>query len=568
MLFCAVYSCLGVDMMGAIPAVFTIFSGANQVHNASIEEGPLATDRVNQGSCSSACASLHSSASCNFVKNEIPVPSLSKKTSIEHDSQFIEEIEQIVNNVLKLFNVPGIAVGVLVNDQPILSRGYGTRRLGESLPVTEHTLFPVASCTKAFTAFMLGQLVDEGKVSFDDPVIKYIPEFSLSDDSLTAHVTIRDLLAHRTGIARHDPIWFSFEFSGPELITLLQHLEPDCEMRHHFQYNNFMYAIAGTVVERVTGQSWEEALSTRVLSPLEMNDSHASLKQLKMSPDFSFPHAEIEGKIIEIPFRSCHALSAAGGINSTVSDMLKWVNLHLSREASQRGNLVQLRTLEQMRSIQMPLDAGLIPKDDVYQSGYGLGWFIAKYRGNDLIGHGGSIDGFISEVSFLPEEGIGIVILTNSSSDGGYAVPAIRNQIIDKLLSLESVDWVKKMQETREKAKRGVQESIEKFNALHETSASAELKKYTGSYEHPAYGTIEVHVKNDTLICSYGPMITPLYCKSGNIYVGQWSVLHAFGIDPVNEWAFFTSASGEIEKIEVSFEQFRSAKPITFMKKG
>jgi len=159
----------------------------------------------------------------------------------------LNEIETIVNEALKTFNVPGVAIGLVADDRIILSRGYGVRKVDEQLPVTKHTLFPIASCTKAFTALLLGQLIDEGKIAFDDQVIKYIPEFSLLDQDFTLNLTIRDLLAHRAGIARHDPIWVYLKLSRSEVIPLLRHLEPACGLRQEFQYNNFMYTIAGIV---------------------------------------------------------------------------------------------------------------------------------------------------------------------------------------------------------------------------------------------------------------------------------------------------------------------------------
>ncbi|MBA3815068.1 MAG: serine hydrolase [Parachlamydiaceae bacterium] len=479
------------------------------------------------------------------------------------------EIDKIVNEALETFNVPGAAIGLVVDDQIILSRGYGLCKVDEQLPVTKHTLFPIASCTKAFTALLLGQLVDEGKIAFDDQVIKYIPEFSLLDQDLTLNLTIRDLLAHRTGIARHDPIWINLKISRSEIIPLLRYFEPACGLRQEFQYNNFMYALAGIVIERVTGQSWEEAISARILRPLEMKDSNISIEQLKSNLNFSFPHAEVNDIAVTVPFRDLYAINPAGGINSNVIDMTKWVRLHLAKSNFQ--DIIQGETLQEMQTMQMIISSSASSSnnsEEIYQLGYGLGWLIGKYRGFDLISHGGDIDGFSSDISLLPTERIGFVILTNSSSDGRYVISSVRNQIFDKILGKESTNWQKKMQETRDKAKIELKEFLENFKISTQiTFPTQALIKYCGSYEHPSYGVFDLRIENDRLIASYGETKTTLYFKSENVFSGQWNVLLAYGINPIIDISFFKNESGEVYKIEIPFEKFRSAKPIIFMRK-
>ncbi len=490
-----------------------------------------------------------------------PVP---EAISLEGYNFSIKEIDSIANDALQKFNVPGASISIVINDQ-IISRGYGFRDLYKKLPVTKHTLFPIASCTKAFTALLLGQLVDKGKIELDDPVQKYIPEFYLVDQDRSTRLTIRDLLAHRTGVARHDPIWFFFEISRPSIVGLLKHFEPACDLRQEFQYNNFMYAIAGIIVERLTGQSWEEVISSWLLKSLEMKNSITSLGELQASSDFSLPYAEINGIITKVPFRNTFPLNPGGGIISNALDMGNWLKLQLRRGQFSNDTIIQTQTLEETHTIQMPFSSLPNQSEKAYHLGYGLGWFIGKYRDYDLISHGGDIDGFSSEVALLPKKGIDVVILTNSSTDGRYAVLSIRNQIFDKVLGMEDIDWVNKSQEVQTTIKDALHEALELFNESSQIPSNQPLEAYTGCYVHPAYGNVEIKIENNNLLASYGTITTPLYFKSDNLFTGKFCELLVYGINPVVDFKFFKDFSGSVYKMEIPFEKFRSAKPITFI---
>lgn len=490
-----------------------------------------------------------------FIGGLQAAPSLAK-LNLSSDA-----IDLIANDALAMFNVPGLAVGLVIDDHILITRGYGSRNINEDLPVTERTLFSIGSCSKAFTALMLGQLVDEGKVALDDPVKKYIPEFSLLDQETAKRLTIRDLLAHRTGIARHDAIWVYSEISRPGVIALLPHLEQVCGLGKEFQYNSFMYTIAGIVIERVAGRSWEQELSDRLLKPLGMTDTNASLEDLQKSADHSLPHAEIERVVTVIPFRNILALNPAGGVNSTIKDMAKWVRLQLSDGKT----IIKSRTLKELHTMQIPIFA---TSYDISPLGYSLGWFIGEFRGHDLIGHGGNIDGFSSEVCFLPKERIGLVILTNSTSDGQYAISYIRNQIFSKILAIQEIEWLSQLQGERDKAKLGLYKELKAFNEVSQTNQSVHsLYDYVGSYEDPAYGIIELRIEDNCLVALYGKLSIPLYYKSENVFTGQLRDLLAYGVNPVIDIVFKRDSSGNISQMHVPFESFRGAEPIKFIRK-
>ncbi len=212
------------------------------------------------------------------------------------------KIDAIVNQALEEFHVPGAAVVVVVGDEIILCRGYGMRDLEKRLPVTENTVFPIASNTKAFTSFLISQLVEEGKLIWDDPVIKYLPEFRLHNDELSSQVTLRDLIAHRTGIPRHDVLWYLVrDLSEEDVLQTLPHFPPVSKLREAFLYNNFMYVVAGKVINRVTKNTWEEEVASRILKPLRMDRSGTS-NELQQISDVAQPYAEIGGKIRKLPF--------------------------------------------------------------------------------------------------------------------------------------------------------------------------------------------------------------------------------------------------------------------------
>lgn len=427
-----------------------------------------------------------------------------------------KEIDAIVEEALETFHVPGAAVAVVSEGKILLCRGYGLRDLEKGLPVTQNTVFPIGSNTKAFTSFLISQLVEEEKLAWDDPVIKYLPEFRLYTKELSSQVTIRDLIAHRTGIPRHDALWCAVrDLSEEEVLQVLQHFPPLFGLRETFLYNNLMYVVAGKVIQAVTQNTWEEELSSRILKPLGMQQSGTSLKQLQQLPDISQPYARIEEKTHKLPFFSPCSVPSAADIHSSASDMAKWVQVQLLEG-----------THKEAHAIHMPISA---PEN----AGYGLGWKIDTFKGKKHVHHDGIMEGFSSEVSLLPDQKIGLVLLTNSSTDGRFAISSIENRIYDLLLEAKDTE---------------------------------RLQKYEGNYIHPAYGTLQISCEFDSLIASLGKMRVPLKLKEEGIFEGKLSALRNYGVDPLVEFSFFSNPSGEVDEVRVPFEGFRSAPAIIFKK--
>lgn len=271
----------------------------------------------------------------------------------------LEGLDAMVNKALELFRVPGVAVGIIIDGKVVLTKGYGFRDQSNGLPVTENTLFAIGSCTKAFTTHVLGQLADEGKISWDDPAIKYLPEFRLKDEYATCHITIRDLVTHQSGLPRHDLLWYNSALSRNDLLPRLQYLDSSTDLRGKFQYNNLMYVMAGLVIERITGQTWEEAVQSRVFAPLGMDRSNFSVLDSQKSDDFSLPYREKNGSVQSIPFNNITTAGPAGSINSSVADMTKWVALQLSDGSFEGRQFLKKETLYIAGGSSISLDYGL-----------------------------------------------------------------------------------------------------------------------------------------------------------------------------------------------------------------
>jgi CubicO group peptidase (beta-lactamase class C family) len=457
----------------------------------------------------------------------------------------LSDIDTIVNDAMATFEVPGAAIGIVQDGKIIYAKGFGYRDLKGKQPVTTDTLFAIGSCTKAFTTLVLGTLVDEGLIHWDDPVIRYLPEFRLKDDYATHKTTIRDLTTHCTGLPGHNFAWYNSDLTRDEVLKRLEHLDFTHDLRKKFQYNNVLYAVLGLVIERVTGNSWEEEVQARIFSPLGMVHSNFSIEAIKNSHNFSYPHAKRKNQMQIIPFQKVVNMGPAGSINSNIEEMVHWIKLQLSEGVVDGKTLIQQSTLDEMRTIQVA--AGEFPKGRSYLLGYGLGWYIGNYGGHYLVGHGGAVDGFISSIFLLPQENIGVIVLTNTSSCGENFVQCVNKSIFDRVLNLKPHDWVKKLSDEEKEAQQA------KNNAGKDnTSPSHTLEDYIGEYEHPGYGTLTISLINETLVVSYNQILTQLEHKHYDVFIGSHE-----SHDPAladMHFSFRTCHNGDISEVQIPFE--------------
>jgi CubicO group peptidase (beta-lactamase class C family) len=415
------------------------------------------------------------------------------------------QIDDLVNKTLKTFDVPGIAVAIVKDGHVVLSKGYGIRSIISKEPVNENTLFGIASNSKAFTTATLAILVDEGKVNWDDKVVKYIPDFKMYNDYVTNEFTIRDLLTHRSGLglgAGDLMIWpDGNNFTTQDIIKNLQYLKPVSAFRTKYDYDNLLYIVAGEVIHKVSGISWGEFVETRIMKPLEMNQSAASFLRLNDTTNVIMPHVPTDGKLKAIGRYKNQILDAAGGIYSNVNDLSKWVIMHLNKGKYSDKKLFSEKQQNEMWSPQTILpNKPVAPYFSHYKS-YGLGWQLTEVKGNFQVSHTGGLDGIVTQVTLLPELNLGIIVLTNQQN--GAAFNAITNTIKDSYLNLKSEDYVtlyssqrKEKEDNADKISDEVWTTVNKN--LHD-KIIIEIKKYTGTFKDNWLGDIVLSDKKGKL---------------------------------------------------------------------
>jgi CubicO group peptidase (beta-lactamase class C family) len=459
---------------------------------------------------------------------------------------------------MKELKVPGMAIGIIKDEEIIYLGELGLRDVNKTLNVTKDTLFAIGSASKAFTTLAIGILVDEGKLDFDIPIKKYMPDFEMQNKYAEDHLTLRDMLCHRSGLPRHDVLWFNSSLSRKELVDRIKYLEFSKDFRETWQYNNLMYATAGFIIESVTGMTWEEFVKIRILEPLGMNNTNFSVDVSKKAADYSQPYAQKEDEVHQINFRKIDLMGPAGSINSNLTDMLKWLKLHLNKGKVNEKQIISEKNISQLHSPQVPCQLFPWKFDEVQFSSYGLGWFIDSYRGKKHVNHGGNIDGFCSYTSFLPDENIGVVILSNLGTPIS-ALP-IAYYIYDKLLGYEYVDW-------NERIKRGATimfNSIKNVNDAarkpqkENKNPSHSFEEYTGIYEHPGYGTLNIEIDKNSLKLTYNDLEFTLMHKCYDIFT---MTIMEFYVIPVT---FNYDSNGSTKSVSIPFEQ--SVKEIIFKK--
>lgn len=426
----------------------------------------------------------------------------------------LKGFSEYVTKVMTDWKVPGLAVAIVKDGKVIFAEGFGFRDVKKGLKVTPQTLFAIGSSSKAFTATSLGILVDEGKLDWDKPVKNYIPTFKMYDTFATERMTPRDLVTHRSGLPRHELSWYNSSASRKELVERLQYLEPNKDFRTTWQYQNLMFMAAGYLAEQIAGTTWENIVKTRIFEPLGMKNSNTSVGDSQKSPDFSFPYAEKEEKVVEIPFRDISGAAPAGSINSSVAEMANWIMLNMNKGKFGDKQIISEANIGQLHTPQMAMQGGILPGlekfNELFYESYGMGWFIDAYKGRLLIQHAGGIDGFTAMVSFMPKDGLGAVILSNLN---GNATPyLIMFNIYDRLLGLEQTPWNERFKEImakmKEEAKMAEKEK-DKDRKLN-TTPSHPLDDYAADYENPGYGVFSVQKEGDQLKGVYNNFSFPI----------------------------------------------------------
>jgi CubicO group peptidase (beta-lactamase class C family) len=420
-------------------------------------------------------------------------------------SELISGLSALVEQERERFCVPGCAVLVVHGGEVLLRKGFGQRDLARDLPVTEQTLFPIGSSTKTFTAAVCALAVEEGLIGWDEPVVDHLPGFALKDPVATLQLTLRDMLAHRSGLPRHDLLWYAASdgpMSRTELLAAVRHLEPTHGFRETWQYNNILYTAAGELAGRLFGCSYEDAVRKRLLDPLGMHRTGFSVSELATHDDVARPYVVTDEQAgpVEVPFASLDLVGPAGNINSSVVDMTPWLLELAGRPPADREPVLPPSVLERLRTPVIPLSQ-LSPLSIGRSVGYGAGTAIDDYRGFRVFHHGGNIDGFSSQVAVIPETGSGVVVLTNRNSSGlRDALPYV---LFDRLLGLDpqahgAAVWEK------ESSLRGAMPGAKPLTEVRADRPPARpFSEYVGTYTHPGYGEMVVERDDERLLLRF-----------------------------------------------------------------
>ncbi len=397
--------------------------------------------------------------------------------------QLPADLDAYVTRAMSAFEVPGVSLAIVKDGKVVVAKGYGVRRLGEPAAVDARTLFGIASNTKAFTATALGILVDEGKIRWDAPVIDYVPWFQLSDPYVTREMTVRDLLVHRSGLGlgAGDLLWWpDSTYNRKEIARRLRYIPLATSFRSAYAYDNVLYLVAGEVIEAVSGQSWEDFVSARILAKVGMSGSNVRHSDATKGGNVATN------------------TNPAGGINSNAEDMAKWMLVQLAEGRLADGSaLIKPATARQLTTLTTPIPAGQgAPELSAIRpnfNGYGLGLFLRDYRGHKLVTHTGGLPGYVSKVAMIPDAQVGVVILTNQES--GSAFESIANLVLDAYLGAPAAtDWVAAYQAIEKRRASATAQSTNASAAARDSASkpSLALEKYAGKYRDAWYGEMTI----------------------------------------------------------------------------
>ncbi|MFI5179818.1 MAG: serine hydrolase [Thermoanaerobaculia bacterium] len=462
--------------------------------------------------------------------------------------------DAFVNKALADWHVPGVAMAVVMDGKVLLVKGYGLRDRERKLPVTDRTLFAIGSTTKAFTTFVMGTLADEGKLDWDAPVSRYIPGFRLKDPFASERITPTDLVTHRSGLPRHDALWYNANLSRAEMVRRLRWLEPSRDFRTDFQYNNLMFLTAGYLVEQITGASWEEAVRTRIFVPLGMTSSNFSILDSQRSADFALPYDERDGKILRMEFRDITIIGPAGSINSTAADLVPWLKVQVNEGSLDGKRIVGPLTVANLHTPRM--ETGVVQTEpEIVPGGYALGWGTQVYRGHPCVHHTGGIDGFTALVFLLPDQKIGMAFLTNMN---GTPLPGLlARHLSDRLLGAPPKEWSAEQLAKRDQMKAAEKEAKSRKGEVRKagTKPAHPVAEYAGDYENPGYGILKVSRAGKGLSMTYNAITAPME----HWHYETWSGVAIPGERVDNTFenfrvTFLTDKEGEISGLSAPME--------------
>ncbi len=459
-------------------------------------------------------------------------------------------VDAVVKKALDAWQVPGAAVAIVRDGEVIYLKGRGVKSLDADGPVTPDTLFPIGSCTKAFTTTAMAMLVDEGKMGWDDPVRKHLSYFHLSDPLADREVTLRDLVCHRTGLAPHDLLWYRAPWPPEEVVRRAGLLPLDRPFRTTFQYQSTMFTAAGLAVGSAAGRPWQDFVQKRLFDPLGMTASCFTSAAAAKSADRAVGHRLNRlGRPEVVDYYPEEVPDPAGSIHSTARDLARWAMFQLGDGKVGGRRIVSAANLAETHAPQMVIRLEGIERDlhpEMVQMSYGMGWVLEDYRGVGLCSHAGAIDGFRAHITLIPEKHIGIVLLSNLQYTRMNL--ALSNSLVDLLLGLPRKDWNGLFAEAvrRDEAAAAERARERESRRVRDTTPSRELAAYTGDYENAAYGTVRVTLDKGALVWTWNSFTTPLEHYQYDTFTAPLEGLQSPRI------AFSLNAEGAVDAMRVS----------------
>lgn len=472
----------------------------------------------------------------------------------------LEHLENYFVKAMQEWKIPGMAVAIVMDGEVVMAKGFGVKEYSKPDKVDEQTLFAIASNSKAFTAASLAILVDEGKINWNDRVSEHLPYFKLYDPWVTDEMRIRDLLCHRCGLRTFsgDLLWYETPYTAEEVIKRARFLKPAYPFRGGYGYSNIMFMAAGEIFPGVTGKEWEEYVKEHIFEPLEMHLTHVGTSKLRQYDNVATPHyVTPEGETLTIPYTSSDVIASAGGINSNVSEMSRWLIMLLNEGVYNSTRILGEDQIWEMWTphVALPVSRSsqeLLPS--THFNGYGLGWGLSDYHGHKIVSHGGGLDGMISRVTLVPEIELGLVVLTNSINS---LPPALAYKIIDTYLGVPSKDWSQIYLERSQKASERDKERIDRIKekiAAAEKTTPQKLEDFTGKYNDPMYGDAVVTLEKNHLVLNFVPSsifisdLTYLYHDTFMLRLRNKFSFIPYGIGTVQ---FFRNMEGKVVEMKV-----------------
>lgn len=410
----------------------------------------------------------------------------------------LEGLDGYIEGSMKRWEIPGLAIAVVKDDRVVYSRGFGVREIGKPEKVSDRTFFAMASQSKAFTASALGLLVAEGKLKWDDPATKYLPWFQLHDPYATRELTVRDLLCHRCGLGtwQGDLMWYGSDLGRREVLERVKFIVPENSFRYRYGYCNLTFVAAGEIIPAIAGVSWEAFLKKRFFEPMGMSRTNADLRETERLDDVARPHTLVKGKVVPVAYRATANTAPAGAINSCVRDWARWIRLQLNNGQLDGRRIVPAEIVRETRTPQTLLPAR--PEGDrIPFSAYGLGWMLREYEGRQMIAHGGGLDGMLSLSVIVPEEKLGVVVLTNYDEQEFYSTLPLH--VVDAYLKVRHADRDETLLKARKERERKEREQEEKERAAGGGGGRPDLSAYAGVYRHPVLGRATLSARDGKL---------------------------------------------------------------------